>query len=94
MQLVDKRLYTFYPTWCIDFHRFISHYNLIYWRIITHGGIDGYSRLIVYLEYAYNNTASSTVYELILKVIQAYHLASQAQSDQLQSLENVWLQDI
>ena len=50
-----------------------SHHKLICWRIVTHGGIDGYSRLIVYLQCATNNKAT-TVYEQFLKAVQQHHL--------------------
>ena len=53
---------------------------------MKHGTIDGYSRLILYLQCATNNKAS-TVYELFLKAAQNYHLPSQVRSDQ--GLENV-----
>ena len=63
-----------------------SHHKLIRWRIVTHGGIDGYSRLIVYLQCATNNEAT-TVYEQFLKAIQQYHLPSRVRSDQ--GIENI-----
>ena len=63
-----------------------SHHKLIRWRIITHGAIDGYSHLIVYLDCATNNLAT-TVYEQFLKGIQMYHLPSRVRSDQ--GLENI-----
>jgi len=58
-----------------------SHHKLIRWRIVTHGGIDGYSRLIVYLDCASNNLAT-TVYENFLQAVQIYHLPSRVRSDQ------------
>jgi hypothetical protein len=66
---------------CID-----SHHKLIRWRIINHGGKDGYSRLIVYLDCATNNR-STTVYNLFLKAVDRYHLPSCVRSDQ--GLENI-----
>ena len=39
--------------------------------MVIHGGIDGYSRLIVYLSCCNNNLAES-VLELFLKAVQAY----------------------
>ena len=63
-----------------------SHHKLIRWRFITHGSVDGYSRLILYLQCCTNNRAS-TVYELFLKAAQEYHLPSRVRCDQ--DLENV-----
>lgn len=63
-----------------------SHHKLIRWRIVTHGAIDGYSRLITYLRCSSNNKAS-TVYEHFLTAVQKYHLPSRVRSDQ--GLENV-----
>lgn len=51
------------------------------WRLITHGGIDGYSRLIVYLKCT-SNIKSITVYESFLEAVRKYHLPSRVRSDQ------------
>lgn len=51
------------------------------WGLVTHGGIDGYSRLIVYLKCSSNNRAS-TVYDLFLDAVQKYGLPSRVRSDQ------------
>lgn len=48
---------------------------------MTHGGIDGYSRIVVYLECGSNNKAR-TVYDLFLKAVQQYGLPSRVRSDQ------------
>ena len=39
-------------------YSFMLH-KLIRWRIVTHGAIDGYSRVIVYLQCATNNRATT-----------------------------------
>lgn len=57
-----------------------SHHKLIRWRLVTHGGIDGFSRLIVYLKCATNITAQ-TVYSSFLEAINTYHLPSRVRSD-------------
>ena len=48
---------------------------------MTHCGIDGYSRLVVYLNCSDNNRAA-TVYNLFLEAIQQYALPSRVCSDQ------------
>ena len=63
-----------------------SHHKLIRWRIVTHGAIDGYSRLITCLCASTNNKAS-TVYELFLSAVQKHELPSLVRSDQV--TENV-----
>jgi len=40
-----------------------GHHKLIRWRFVTHGGIDGYNRMIVFLKCSTNNQAV-TVYQL------------------------------
>ena len=54
---------------------------MIRWRIVTHGAIDGYSRLIVYLHTSTNNK-SRTVYELFLSALAKHKLPSRVRSDQ------------
>lgn len=39
-----------------------SHHKLIRWRMAVHGGIDGYSRVIVYLKCS-SNIRLTTIYE-------------------------------
>ena len=53
---------------------------LIRWRFVIHGGIDGFSRLIVYLSCATNNYAS-TVLALFLAAVQRYGWSSRVRSD-------------
>ena len=53
---------------------------------MTHGGIDGYSRLIVFLRCSSNNRAA-TVYELFLSAVQKHNLPSRVRSDEGQ--ENI-----
>lgn len=48
---------------------------------MTHGAIDGYSRLILYLQSTTNNLAR-TVYELFLSAVEKHHLPSRVCSDQ------------
>ena len=58
-----------------------SHHKLIRWRLVTHGGIDGFSRLIVFLKCA-SNIKSATVYESFLEAVTNYHLPSRIRTDQ------------
>ncbi len=58
-----------------------SHLKLVRWKFVTHAGIDGYSRLIVYLRCSTNNRAN-TVYSLFLEAVYQYHLPSRVRSDQ------------
>ncbi len=48
---------------------------------MTHGGIDGHSRLVVYLKCSNNNQAS-TVYSQFLEAVRNYGLPSRFRSDQ------------
>ena len=61
---------------CVD-----GHHKLIRWRLVTHGGIDGYSRMVVYLKCSSNNR-SATVYSLFLEAVRQYGLPSRVRSDQ------------
>uniref|UniRef100_A0A3B1IPT3 Integrase catalytic domain-containing protein n=1 Tax=Astyanax mexicanus TaxID=7994 RepID=A0A3B1IPT3_ASTMX len=61
--------------WHID-----GNHKLIRWRIVVHGGIDGFSRLIVYLSAATNNRAS-TVMGSFLEAVNTYGVPSHVRSD-------------
>ncbi|XP_016343688.1 uncharacterized protein LOC107689982 [Sinocyclocheilus anshuiensis] len=50
------------------------------WRIVVHGGIDGFSRLIVYLNSATNNKAA-TVLTSFLEGVNLYGVPSRVRSD-------------
>lgn len=67
--------------WCLSFFPLDGNHKLIRWKFVVHGGIDGYSRMIVYLHCSTNNRAS-TVYDLFLKAIESYGLPSRVRSDQ------------
>ena len=43
---------------CLD-----GRHKLIRWRFVTHAGIDGYSKLIVYLRCSTNNCATTVLQE-------------------------------
>ena len=61
--------------WHID-----GHHKLIRWRMIVHGGIDGFSRLPVYLKISSDNT-SETVLQCFLEAVSAYGLPSRVRCD-------------
>ncbi|XP_057183896.1 uncharacterized protein LOC130550433 [Triplophysa rosa] len=61
--------------WHID-----GNHKLIRWRVVIHGGIDGFSRLIVYLTDATNNR-SSTVIRSFLEAVNSYGVPSRVRSD-------------
>ena len=62
--------------WHID-----GNHKLIKWRLVIHGGVDGFSRTIVYLRCSTNNEASS-VMTSYLDAISIYGLPDQVRSDQ------------
>ena len=57
-----------------------GHYSLIRWRMVVHGGIDGYSRMIVYLAYSTNNK-SLTAYKLFKEATEEFGVPSRVRSD-------------
>ena len=57
-----------------------GYHKLIRWRIVVHGGIDGYSRLITYLSASPNNESES-VLSAFLKSIEEFGLPSRARTD-------------
>ena len=63
------------------FHNFVDgNHKLVRWRMVVHGGIDGFSRLIVYLNCSTNNNAQ-TVLCLFDNAVQCYGLPSRVRSD-------------
>ena len=57
-----------------------GYHKLIRWKIVIHGGIDGYSRLITYLRVAGNNRAS-TVLSGFMGAIEEYGTPSRIRID-------------
>ena len=57
-----------------------GHHKLIHWRLMIHGGIDGFSRSIVYLKCSPNNYAV-TVLMLFQDAVQRFGLPSRVRSD-------------
>ena len=48
-----------------------GHHKLIKWRFCTHAGIDGYSRMIVYMKCSTNNEAA-TVLNAFIRGLEKY----------------------
>ncbi len=61
--------------WHID-----GHHKLIRWRIVTHGGVDGFSRIPVYLHASGNNRAE-TVFGCFIQAVERYGLPSRIRAD-------------
>ncbi|XP_046873034.1 uncharacterized protein LOC124465348 [Hypomesus transpacificus] len=61
--------------WHID-----GNHKLIRWRIVIHGGIDGYSRLVVFLN-ASNNNRSQNVMMQFMNAIGRYGVPSRVRCD-------------
>ena len=56
-----------------------GHHSLVSWRFVIHGGIDGFSRLIVFLKCSTNNR-SETVRDEFLTATQNYEWPSQVRT--------------
>lgn len=50
------------------------------WRIVVHGGIDGFSRKVMFLK-ASNNNRASTVLHSFLEAVRVYGLPQRVRSD-------------
>ena len=58
-----------------------GHHKLVRWRFITHCGIDGFSRLVLYLRCSTNNKAL-TVFECFMGATRRYGVPSRVRCDQ------------
>ena len=63
-----------------DVWHFDGHHKLIRWRLVTHGGVDGHSRMITFLHYSTNNTASTDL-SVFTTAVQKYGLPQRVCSD-------------
>ena len=61
--------------WHVD-----GYHKLVRWKIVVHGGIDGFSRVITYLKAATNNTAR-TALSAFLHGVDLYGLPSRVRTD-------------
>ena len=57
-----------------------GHHKLIRWKMVTHAGIDGFSRMIAFMKCSTNNKAT-TVYSLFLNAVSLYGLPSRVRTD-------------
>ena len=57
-----------------------GHHCLVRWEFVLHGAIDGFSRLITFLQCSTNNR-SETVKTLFLDAIQSFGLPSRVRTD-------------
>ena len=77
-QTISRRTYCVARSnalWHID-----GHHSLVRWRFVVHGGIDGYSRVVVYLACSTNNKAR-TVYQLFREATEEFGCPSRVRSD-------------
>ncbi|XP_028397381.1 uncharacterized protein LOC114521162 [Dendronephthya gigantea] len=77
-QAVKRRKYNVHSPlalWHID-----GNHKLIRWRIVVHGGIDGYSRIPVYI-HASNNNRADTVLQLFTAAVEEFGMPSRVRSD-------------
>lgn len=66
-----------------------GNHKMIRWKLIIHAGIDGFSRLITYINCANNNLAS-TVLEQFLKGVSVYGLPVSGRTDHGGENIDVW----
>ena len=58
-----------------------GHHKLVRWRLVTHCGIDGNTRAVVYLQCSSNNKAD-TVLQLFVEATNTFGVPSRVRSDQ------------
>lgn len=77
-QCVDDHSYRVqcpHVLWHLD-----GNHALIWWKMVIHGGIDGFSRLIVYLRCSFNNRAD-TVFNLFVSACNDVGIPAHVRSD-------------
>ena len=84
---INRRVYTApHPNaaWHID-----GNHKMIHWRLVIHGGVDGFSRCVVYVKCA-NNNCASTVFDAFLEGLVAYGTPTRVRSDHGGENIDVW----
>lgn len=66
-----------------------GNHKLIRWRLVIHGGTDGYSRLITYLKCS-NNNRSDTVLDNFVLATQVFGIPSRVRTDKGGENVKVW----
>ena len=61
--------------WHVD-----GYHKLIRWKVVIHGGIDGYSRVVTYLQASTNNSAE-TAFNAFMEGVRSYNLPSRVRTD-------------
>ncbi len=77
-QVISRRRYSVpgpNSLWHID-----GNHSLIRWRFVIHGGIDGYSRYVVFLQCSSNNRAE-TMFDAFMRATQSCGVPSRVRSD-------------
>ena len=70
--------------WHID-----SHHSSIRWGFVLHGAIDGYSRLITFLQCSTNNKAE-TAASLFEQALEIYGVSSRVRTDKGRENTLIW----
>ena len=76
------------PTSCNIFNAFIT-WKLIRWRFVTHGGIDGYSRTVVFLRFSTHSEAR-TVFSVFTDAVQERDLPDSVWTDLGRENVDIW----
>ena len=57
-----------------------GNHKLIKWKLVIHGGVDGFSRMVTFLQCSGNNF-SETVLDCFVKATQEYGIPSRVRTD-------------